>query len=96
MPTTGRHKGGRVLLSPGGGYEGGKRSRSRRANEKRRARGIYSRAEHGARVSRTPKQKSKRKATIRKQPGEKATQKPKSENRSRKPKRRTKTKRAYL
>ena len=61
--------------------------------------------EHGARLSRAPKQKSKRKTTIRKQlkgkepnrqPGEKATQKPKSENRSRKPKRRTKTGRAYL
>ena len=61
MPTAGRHEGGRVLLSPGGGYEGGKRSRIRRANEKTAIRAAFAAVtEHGARVSRTYKQKTKK------------------------------------
>ena len=57
-----------MLLFPGGGYEGGKRSRNRRANEKTATRAAFAAVtEHGARVSRTPKQKSKRKTTLRKQ-----------------------------
>ena len=50
----------RVLLSSGGGYEGGKRSKSRRANERIAIRAAFAAVtEHGARVSRTYKQKTK-------------------------------------
>ena len=56
MPTAGRHEGGRGLLFLGGGYEGGKRSRSRRADEKIAIRAAFAAVtEHGARVSRSLK-----------------------------------------